>query len=34
MEPILKASNLTKAYFRKKGLNGLNLEIPAGISVF
>lgn len=30
MEPILKASNLTKSYFRKKGLDGLNLEIPAG----
>ncbi|AJA49800.1 ABC transporter ATP-binding protein [Clostridium pasteurianum DSM 525 = ATCC 6013] len=30
MEPILKASDLTKSYFRKRGLNNFNLEIPLG----
>ncbi|MDF2502943.1 MULTISPECIES: ABC transporter ATP-binding protein [Clostridium] len=30
MEPILKASNLKKSYFRKRGLEDLNLEIPSG----
>lgn len=27
---LLKANNLTKAYYRKKGLDGFNLEIPEG----
>lgn len=30
MATILSASNLTKAYFRKRGLDGFDLEIPEG----
>lgn len=30
MGTILKATNLTKSYYRKKGLDGFNLEIPEG----